>query len=219
MNQQKWTEVDEYITNNLVKANPALEKAVQLSLEAGLPAIQVSQPQGKMLWQLAKLMGAKNILEIGTLGGYSTIWMAQALPADGKLVTLEIDARHADVARINIESAGFAKNVEVIVGNAISTLPQLSDQKPFDMVFIDADKAATLEYFEWAVKLSRSGSLIVVDNVIRGGEVSDSQSKNSGVRGIRRFFEKIKSDTRVDATAIQTVGNKGYDGFSLAIVR
>ena len=211
-----WEKVDRYIADKLVPKDDALEAALRSSDEAGLPAISVSPTHGKMLWILARLVNAKRILEIGTLGGYSAIWMARALSPDGRLVSLEAVEKHAQVARKNIERAGLAKKVEVRVGKALDTLPSL--QGPFDRSFIDADKQNNAEYFSWALKLSRPGGLIVVDNVVRDGKVIDARSKDASVQGVRRLNELIAAERRVSATALQTVGIKGYDGFAVALV-
>ena len=199
--------------------DPALEQALATSAAAGLPEIAVSPNLGKLLHLLAKVQGARRILEIGTLGGYSTIWLARALPPGGHLVTLEFDPKHADVARANIGHAGLSRMVQVRVGAALDTLPQLvaEGRGPFDLIFIDADKVNTAPYFTWALALSRPGSLIIVDNVVRDGAVADAATTDEGVRGMRRFFELVQTEARVEATAIQTVGIKGYDG--LAILR
>jgi predicted O-methyltransferase YrrM len=220
MNQDQWTAVDRYIAAALVPVDPVLEAALQASTEAGLPAINVSPPQGKLLHLLAQIHGARSILEIGTLGAYSTIWLARALPADGRLVTLEVDPKHAAVARTNLARAGLASVVEVILGPALDTLPQLAARKsgPFDLVFIDADKVNIPHYFTWALKLSRRGTVIIVDNVVRKGAVTDADSTDSSVQGVRRFNELLAAESRVSATTIQTVGSKGYDGFTLAVV-
>jgi predicted O-methyltransferase YrrM len=220
MNQDQWTAVDRYVTDLLVPPDPALEAALADSAAAGLPAINVSPPQGKLLHLLARLMGAQSILEVGTLGGYSTIWLARALPAGGRLVTLESDPKHAAVARVNIARAGLAGVVELRLGPALDTLPRVAadGRGPFDLVFIDADKPNIPGYFEWALKLTRPGSLIVVDNVVRKGAVVDADSPDANVQGVRRFNEVLAAETRVSATAIQTVGGKGYDGFALAVV-
>lgn len=220
MTQERWTHVDNYFTNSLVTPDPALEAALQASHAAGLPSIQVSPNQGKLLQLLAQLQGVRSILEIGTLGGYSSIWLARALPPGGRMITLEAEPRHAEVARSNIARAGLAAVVEVRLGKAIDTLPQLasSGSGPFDLIFIDADKPSTPEYFTWALALSRQGSVIIVDNVVRQGEVSDAASADAGIKGIRRFVELLAAEPRVSATAIQTVGSKGYDGFALALV-
>jgi len=210
-----WSDVDGYIAEHLIGADDALDAALRASDAAGLPPIQVSAAQGKMLHLLARSIGARNILEIGTLAGYSAIWMARALPADGRLVTLEVSAKHAEVARANAARAGVGERVDVRVGAALDTLPKLSG--PFDLSFIDADKANIPAYFDWAVKLSRPGSLIVVDNVVRDGGLIDPNGDES-VQGVRRLHEQLANDRRVSATTIQTVGNKGYDGFTLAIV-
>jgi predicted O-methyltransferase YrrM len=220
MNQEQWTEVDRYVTDLLAPPDTALAEALRTSAAAGLPAINVTPNLGKLLQILALLRGARFILEIGTLGGYSTIWLARALPAAGRLITLEADPRHAAVARDNIARAGVAGVVELRVGPALETLPQLEreGQGPFDVVFIDADKPAIPEYFRWALRLSRPGSLIVVDNVVRKGAVIDPASEDPDVQGVRRFYEQLAAEPRVLATAIQTVGAKGYDGFAIALV-
>ncbi|MET0397531.1 MAG: O-methyltransferase [Longimicrobiaceae bacterium] len=220
MSQEQWTAVDRYINELLVPADAALEAALEDSEAAGLPAIGVAPNQGKLLMLLAKLQGARRILEIGTLGGYSTIWLARALPADGRLVTLEASPEYAEVARGNLARAGLAGVVEVRVGPALETLPRLAEEglAPFDVVFIDADKPSTPEYFQWALRLARRGTLIVVDNVVRDGAVADAASEDASVQGIRRFNELAAAEPRVSATAIQTVGSKGYDGFALVLV-
>jgi predicted O-methyltransferase YrrM len=220
MTQDRWTAVDRYITDVLVPADPVLEAAVEASAAAGLPAISVSPPHGKLLMLLAQAREARSILEIGTLGGYSTIWLGRALPADGRLITLEIDATHAEVARDNLARAGLAERVEVRLGPALESLPRLAAENagPFDLTFIDADKPSTPEYFAWALRLSRPGSLIVVDNVVRDGAVIEADSDNPGVQGVRRLNAMIAAEPRVSATVIQTVGSKGYDGFLLALV-
>ena len=221
MSKELWTEVDRYLGEQLIGADSALENALETSRKAGLPDIAVSPTHGKLLHLLAKTLGATKILEIGTLGGYSTIWLARALPAVGSLVTLEADPKHADVARANIGQAGLSRLVQVRVGPALDTLPQLAAEGkgPFDLVFIDADKINTSAYFNWAMKLSRPGTLIVIDNVIRDGAVADAASTDTSVQAMRRFFALVRSDQRVDATAIQTVGIKGYDGFALVRVQ
>ena len=220
MSQNQWTDVDRYITDLLVPPDPALGSALQATADAGMPQINVAPNQGKLLYVLALGLGARAILEIGTLAGYSTIWLARALPAGGRLVTLEVDPKHAEVARGNIVGAGLADVVDLRLGPAIDTLPRLAaeGQGPFDMVFIDADKASTTEYFEWALKLTRRGSLIVVDNVVRDGAVIDATSSDASVQGVRRFYSALAAEPRVAATAIQTVGSKGYDGLAIATV-
>ncbi|HEX4149238.1 MAG TPA: O-methyltransferase, partial [Pirellulales bacterium] len=187
---------------------------------AGLPPISVSPNQGKLLWMLARIQAARSILEIGTLGAYSTIWLARALPVDGRLITLESDPRHAAVAQANIARAGLANRVELRLGLALETLPEIAAEGsgPFDLVFIDADKPSTPDYFDWALKLSHLGSVIIVDNVVRGGAVIDAASEDPSVQGVRRFHELLAAEPRVSATAIQTVGSKGYDGFAIALV-
>ena len=211
-----WDKVDQYIADTLVQPDEALASALEASDKAGLPAISVSPAHGKLLWILARLVNAKRILEVGTLGGYSAIWMARALPEGGKLISLEAVAKHAEVARKSIERAGLGAKVEVRVGQALATLPSLHG--PFDLAFIDADKQNNAEYFAWALKLSRPGSVIVVDNVVRDGKVIDARSRDASVQGVRRLNELIAAEKRVSATAVQTVGMKGYDGFAVALV-
>lgn len=215
-----WCKVDDYIADTLVKADGALDRALETSRAAGLPAINVSPNHGKLLHILARLVNARAILEIGTLGGYSTIWMARALQPGGRLITLEFEPRHAELATANIARAGLADVVDVRVGVALETLPKIAAEKigPFDLIFIDADKVSTADYFQWALKLSRVGSLIVVDNVIRKGEVANARTVDPAVQGMRRFIDMAGAEPRVAVTAIQTVGCKGYDGFSIAIV-
>lgn len=218
--QELWTAVDRYFSGLLSPSDAALDAALQASAAAGLPEIQVSANQGKLLHLLARLQGARSILEIGTLGGYSTIWLARALPKDGRLVTLEAEPKHAEVARSSIARAGLGGIVEVRLGRALDTLPQLAAEKPgpFDLVFIDADKPSIPEYFAWALMLSRKGSLIIVDNVVREGAVIDAASEDASVHGVRKLHELLAKEPRVSATAIQTVGTKGYDGFTIALV-
>jgi predicted O-methyltransferase YrrM len=218
MAQDLWTAVDSYITDLFVGADLALEAALQASKAAGLPAIAVSPNEGKLLMLLARAIAARRILEIGTLGGYSSIWLARALPEGGRLVTLEMEERHAKVARANIARAGLSDRVDIRVGRALDTLPALAQERPFDLIFIDADKPNNPGYFEWAMKLARRGSLIIADNVVRDGEVIDAESHDEGVAGIRRFYQLVAAEKRVSATAIQTVGAKGYDGFALILV-
>lgn len=220
MNQEKWTEVDRYITDRLLPRDPVLDAVLHASEAAGLPPHNVSPNQGKLLMLLASIHKANNILEIGTLGGYSTIWLARALPANGRLITLESDPEHAKVARNNITRAGLNNTVEIRVGKAIDTLAMLAMEniQPFDLIFIDADKPSNPEYFLWALKLSRKGSLIIADNVVRDGAVIEENSADPKVQGVRRFNEMLGSEPRVTATAIQTVGSKGYDGFAIALV-
>jgi predicted O-methyltransferase YrrM len=220
MNQEPWTTVDQYLADLLLEPDAALDAALQASAAAGLPAISVSPTQGKLLHLLARSIGARNVLEVGTLGAYSTIWLARALPADGRVITLEADAKHAAIARANLARAGLDDVVDLRLGPALETLPQLARDKrgPFDLTFIDADKPNTPEYFSWALTLSRKGSLIMVDNVVREGAVADRASSDPGVQGMRRFFEQLGAERRVVATAIQTVGTKGYDGLAIALV-
>jgi len=216
----QWTEVDDYFNGLLVGPDEALDAAVEASDGAGLPAIQVAANQGKLLNLLARLQGARTVLEIGTLGGYSTIWLARALPEGGKVVTLEADPAYAEVARANIERAGLADVVEIRVGRALDTLPELAAQGygPFDVVFIDADKPSNPDYLAWSLKLTRPGSLIVADNVVRDGEVVDGASEDPKVQGVRRFTELVAAEPTLTATALQTVGSKGYDGLMMALV-
>jgi predicted O-methyltransferase YrrM len=215
-----WNAVERYITDSLIPADSDLDNALASSEKAGLPPIQVSANTGKLLHLIARSIGARRILEIGTLGGYSTIWLGRALPADGRLVSLELVQRHAELARTNIARAGLSKVVEVRTGAALDTLPQLGKDglRPFDFIFIDADKANIPAYFDWSLKLSRKGSIIVVDNVVREGAVTNEHSDDPAVRGVRRLNEMIAAESRVTATTIQTVGSKGYDGFTLALV-
>jgi predicted O-methyltransferase YrrM len=222
MNQMKqWDDVDRYVAERLNLSDDVLESTLKASDDAGLPAINVAPNQGKMLQLFALMQGARSILEIGTLGGYSTIWLARALPTDGRLVTLEYDARHAEVARDNLARAGFADIVDARTGAALETLPKLADEGagPFDVVFIDANKEDTPEYFGWALKLTRVGSVIIVDNVVRAGALADASSTDARVQGMRRFIDELAHEQRVEATVVQTVGGKGYDGFALAVVK
>lgn len=218
MTSATWTSVDEYLTRLMLPPDPVLDATQRSAADAGLPPISVSPAQGKFLHLLARIAGARRVLEIGTLAGYSTIWLGRALPQDGRLVTLEFDPAHAEVARANITRAGLDKIVEIRVGAAVDALPHLAAEAPFDLIFIDADKPSTPEYFRWAVTLSRPGSVIVVDNVVRGGDIIDASGKNQDVEGMRRFFDLLAAEPRVTGTAIQTVGAKGYDGFAIAVV-
>jgi predicted O-methyltransferase YrrM len=215
-----WSAVDRYFEGRLVGDDPVLAEAVRATDAAGLPRIQVSATQGKLLQLLALTRGARTILEIGTLAGYSAIWLARALPAGGRLVSLELDPRHAEVARANLARAGLADVVEVRVGPALDSLPTLAADGPgpFDLVFIDADKQNNPGYFAWAVRLTRPGSLIIIDNVVREGRVADAHSTDPSIVGTRAVHDLIAAEPRVSATAIQTVGDKGYDGFTLALV-
>jgi predicted O-methyltransferase YrrM len=220
MSKDQWTAVDRYISETLVQPEVALVEALADSAAAELEAINVSPPQGKLLMLLAQAVGARNILEIGTLGGYSTIWMARALPTDGRLISLEANPKCAEVARANIARAGLADVVDVRVGKALDTLPMLAAEGcgPFDFFFLDADKVNNPKYFEWTLKLSRPGSLIVADNVVRDGAVIDAASQDVSVQATRRLFDMMAAEPRVTVTAIQTVGGKGYDGFAVARV-
>jgi predicted O-methyltransferase YrrM len=216
MSEKTWTAVDEYLNDRIVRPDDALNAALAASRTGGLPEIAVSAPQGKLLNLLAGAMGAKRILEIGTLGGYSAIWLARALPPGGQLISLEFSAKHAEVARSNLARAGLAQVAEVRVGPGLELLPTLSGQ--FDLFFVDADKEGYPDYFRACLKLSRPGSVMVFDNVVREGAVIDSKSRDSAVRAVRQLYDAIAAEPRVEATSIQTVGAKGYDGFCLAVV-
>ncbi|RUW59542.1 O-methyltransferase [Mesorhizobium sp. M7A.F.Ca.US.008.03.1.1] len=220
MSKRSWAAVDDYIVGSLFGADPVLDAVLAANHDHGLPAIDVSPAQGKLLSLLARVQGAKKILEIGTLGGYSTIWMARALPAGGKIVTLELDPHHAGVARSNFERAGVSERVDLRVGPALQSLAALGAENggPFDLIFIDADKPNNPNYLSWAMRLSRSGTVIICDNVIRDGAVLDQGGRDPNVEGARAAFSFIGSEKRLDGTAIQTVGAKGYDGFAIAIV-
>ena len=213
-----WTAVDAYLTQSLVGGDEALEAALEASAKAGLPPINVAPNQGKLLMLLAQAIGARRILEIGTLGGYSTIWLARGIAPAGRLITLESNEDYAEVARANIARAGLAATVEIRLGRAQDSLPALAAEAPFDLIFIDADKPGTPGYFQWAVKLARRGSLIIVDNVVREGAVLEADSGDSSVTAMRRFFELAATDPRVSGTAIQTVGAKGHDGLAVLLV-
>jgi predicted O-methyltransferase YrrM len=223
---RRWQEVDDFVAERLIGPDSDLDGALTDSLQAGLPPIAVSGPQGKLLHLLARSVGARRILEIGTLGGYSTIWLGRALPADGRLVTLELDEHHAAVARANLERAGLADRVEIRLGPALDSLARLAAEQTqqaehrgqFDVVFIDADKENIPAYFDWAVKLTRPLGLIITDNVVRDGALVDPDTTDPRVLGVRKFHEMLASRPDVEATTIQTVGSKGYDGFNLAVV-
>jgi len=220
MTQKVWEAVDKYFDKILIPQDSALEDALKAAKVAKLPAIQVSSVEGKLLHLLARILGARDILEIGTLGGYSTIWMARALPEGGRIVTLEADPKHAEVARKNFARAGVESKIELRLGKALDTLPQVAADArgPFDMFFIDANKSNMPEYFEWSLKLARKGSVIIVDNVVREGKVLDAKSKDADIQGIRRFLEMVGKEKRVSGTALQTVSTKNYDGFALVLV-
>jgi predicted O-methyltransferase YrrM len=220
MHPDRWAAVDRYVTGLLVPADPVLDAVLAANAAAGLPAHDVSPAQGRLLELLARMCGARQILEIGTLGGYSAIWLARALPADGRLVTLERDPRYADVARANLALAGLAAVAEVRVGPALETLPALAagGEGPFDLVFVDADKESAADQLGWALELTRPGGVIVADNVVRDGALADPASDDRRVRGVRALHERLAAEPRVSATTIQTVGAKGYDGFTLALV-
>ncbi len=224
MTQELWSAVDRYICEHLLAEDPVLDAALDASDAAGLPAIAVTPNQGRLLELLLRIHGARRVLELGTLGGYSTIWLARALPPGGRLVTLEANPHYAEVARSNIAAAGLDEVVQMRVGAALETLPVLADEgASFDAIFIDADKQNYPGYLEWSLKLSHPGTLIIGDNVVRGGAVLDADGKDPGgtdgvVQGVRRFYELLAAEPRVDATAIQMVGAKGHDGFALALV-
>jgi predicted O-methyltransferase YrrM len=220
MTLPNWTAVDDYIAGKLIPTDSVLDQALEASAAAGLPAIHVAPNQGKMLQLLAQIHGARTILEVGTLGGYSTIWLARALPADGKLITLELNPKNAEVARANLARAGLNKCVELRLGAAGDSMAQLAadGHGPFDLIFIDADKPNNPTYFDWALKLTRPGSLIIVDNVVRDGKVVDANSRDGAIQGTRQLYDIMSKEPRVNATAVQTVGSKGYDGFILALV-
>jgi len=220
MAQDLWTAVDNYIADLFIQQDFALQAALDSSAAAGLPTINVSPAQGKLLHLLARVQGARKILELGTLGGYSTIWLARALPPDGRLISLEVDPKRAEIARANIARAELANMVEIKVGRAADSMQKLlaEGRGPFDLIFIDADKPSYAEYLQWSLKLSRPGTLILADNVIRKGAVADPASTDENVRGIRKFNEVLAAEKRVTTSVIQTVGSKGYDGLALILV-
>jgi predicted O-methyltransferase YrrM len=225
MAQELWTAVDRYICDHLLDEDPVLDAALAASDAAGLPPIAVTPNQGRLLELLVRIHGARRVLELGTLGGYSTIWLARGLPADGHLVTLEADPRYAEVAATNIAAAGLAEVVELRVGPALETLPELAAEGagPFDLIFIDADKQNYPGYLEWSLKLARPGTLLIADNVVRDGAILDADTGGEGaedrlLRGVRSLYELIAAEPRLQATAVQTVGAKGHDGFALAVV-
>lgn len=216
MTNPRWSEVDAYLVDQLHTPDPVLVETQASAEAAGLPPYAVAPNQGKFLNLLARFGRVKTILELGTLGGYSTIWLGRALPPDGRLVTIEADPRHAEVAKANIAAAGLADLVEVRVGLALEVLPQLTG--PFDFIFLDADKANADQYFQWAMRLAHPGTLIVADNVVRQGKVADARTADESALGVRRMHESIAAEPRADATALQTVGVKGYDGFTVVLV-
>jgi predicted O-methyltransferase YrrM len=218
--QDVWTAVDSYFGDLLIARDEKLDAALAANRKAGLPAIDVSRLQGKFLELLVRISGARRILEIGTLGGYSTIWLARGLPEGGRIVTLEFDPHHAEVARANLEHAGVLDRVDLRVGRAIDTLPKLENtaDSPFDLIFIDADKESYPEYLDWALRLSRVGTVIVADNVVREGKVVEADCDDERVQGVRRFTERLAAEPRLSATVLQNVGTKGYDGLALAVV-
>ena len=220
MNQETWTAVDAYLCDGLVKTDPALDNTLRTSEAAGLPHLYVTPTQGMLLQILARMQGARKILELGTLGGYSTIWLARALPEGGKLITIESSPKHAGIAKNNLAVAGLSHLVEIRIGKAIEIMPALSQEglAPFDFIFIDADKPGCPDYLAWSLKLSRPGTVIVADNVVRKGKLADPSSTDPNVIGVRRLIDLMAEEPRLSATVIQTVGSKGHDGFALAIV-
>jgi predicted O-methyltransferase YrrM len=220
MSQDQWTAVDHYLNSLVIPQDDMLEATQASAVAADLPPIAVTPTHGKMLHLLARVQGARRILEIGTLAGYSTIWLARALPDGGRVITLEFDPKHAEIARANFARAGLDDRIEIRLGAALETLPRLAaeGEGPFDFIFIDADRTNLADYFRWSLTLSRPGTLIVVDNVVRKGAVIDAGSDDPNIQGVRRFGELLKAETRVSATIVQTVGAKGYDGFALALV-
>jgi predicted O-methyltransferase YrrM len=219
--RELWTAVDAYIEQNLISRDPVLEETRKANADAGLPAIDVSPTQGKFLYLVARIQGAIRILEIGTLGGYSTIWLARALPPEGKLITLEVNPKHAEIAKKNIARACLSSLIEQRIGPALDSLAQLhaENTRPFDLIFVDADKANNPNYLDWALRLSHPGSIIITDNVIREGGILNADSSDPDIQGTRRFFEKLGSNPSLEATALQTVGSKKHDGFALAMVK
>ncbi len=220
MNQEIWTAVDSYYENLMVRPDPRFKKIIEASNEAGLPPISITSSLGKLLELLVRFLGARLVLEIGTLGGYSTAWLAQGLPPGGKIITLEIDPEHAAVARRNLSQFGFSSSVDIQVGDALATLRTLDKNRegPFDLIFLDANKSQYSDYLDWSIKLSHPGTMIIADNVVRGGKIIDDNSEASSVNGIRMFNEKISQNSRLRATVLQTVSPKGYDGFTLIYV-
>lgn len=218
--ESRWAEVDRYLSEHLLGSDAILESALEASAKAELPPISVSPNQGKLLQMLAQIVDARSILEVGTLAGYSTIWLARGLRSGGQVITLEVDSKHAEVAKRNFKHAGLQKVIELRLGNALETLPKLfaEGRGPFDLIFIDADKPSIPAYFEWALKLSHSGTLIMVDNVVRDGGVIDADSTDPSIQGVRRFIEMLGMESHATGTAIQTVGIKGYDGFAIVLV-
>ena len=221
MTYDLWPAVDAFLCSHLLSADPVLDETLKANAAGGLPSIDVAPNQGKLLMLLAQIRGARTILEIGTLGGYSTIWLARALPDDGRLVSLELDAHHAEVARGNLARAGLAQKASVRVGPALDSLKALvaAGQAPFDFIFIDADKKGYPDYLTWSLKLARKGTVIVLDNMVRRGAITDENTTDENVQGVRRTLAQIASEPRLNATAVQTVGSKGHDGFALAIVQ
>ena len=213
-----WRRADDYLVDTLIGHDPALERVIAIQEDAGLPAIEVAPVAGKLLHLLARIAGARRVLEIGTLGGYSTIWLARGVAAGGLVVTIEAEPRNAEIARTNIDAAGLADRVDIVVGRAADVLPTLAGTEPFDLVFIDADKESNTLYLDWAARLGHPGTVVVVDNIGREGDIVDGEAADSKVSGTRAGLEMLGTDRRFDATALQTVGAKGWDGFALAVV-
>ena len=215
-----WSEVDDYLGNLLAPHDAALTRALDSNHASGLPSIDVPPLLGKFLDLMIRISGARRVLELGTLGGYSTIWMARALPSDGQLITLELESKHADIARANLDAAGVLNRVDIRVGPAIETLRALhsAGAQPFDLIFLDADKQSLPEYLDWSLKLSRPGTVIIADNVVRDGKVVDTKTDDPHVRGVQRYLERAAREPRLSTTAMPTVGARGYDGFSLSVV-
>ncbi|WP_272032601.1 O-methyltransferase [Oceanobacillus kimchii] len=219
-NHSLWNNVDEYFEEKLLPEDKILNQILENNQAAGLPQIDVAPLQGKLLYLLTKMKSARQVLEIGTLGGYSSIWFAKGVTQNGKVVTLEANQTHAEIARKNIENAGFKQTVQVLVGNAIDTLPTLENAgESFDVIFIDADKQNNPKYLEWALRLANEGALLIADNVVRNGEVIDQKSEDERIQGLREFMNMLENEERIESTAIQTVGSKGYDGFVIGIVK
>jgi predicted O-methyltransferase YrrM len=221
MSRERWTAVDDYVTALFEPRDDVLDATLAASQAAGLPSINVSATQGRFLHLLARAIGARRILEIGTLGGYSTIWLARALPPGGRVVTLEAERKHAAVARANFARAGLTGTIDLVLGPALETLPRLvgDERAPFDLIFIDAHKPEYAEYLTWSLRLARPGTLLIADNIVRNGAVADAANPDANVQGVRRFNDQLAADPRLTATILQTVGSKGYDGFAMAVVK
>ncbi|GAA5091392.1 O-methyltransferase [Microbacterium yannicii] len=215
---ETWSRVDAYLTDLLVGHDPDLEKAVETQNGAGLPAIEVAPVNGKLLHLMARISGARRVLEVGTLAAYSTIWLARGIPGDGRVVTIEAEPRNAELARANLDRAGVGEKVEIRLGRGADVLPTLEGEEPFDLVFIDADKESNTIYLDWAARLGRPGTVVMVDNTVRGGEVANPATENPQIIGVQRGLEMLGRDPRFDATALQTLDAKGYDGIAIALI-